>query len=334
MPNSVSSHLLVEELITPLAHVATASTDLTVKQAKVHLFSETHSIHSFEYIYVLSTTQKLKGMVHIKTLLQAPNHTLVSELIITKPSPTGSLNKSLEKAANRAIKNGLTELPIIDSEKKLIGVLPSEVILKTIHKELSKDLYQQSGIILEEHEHSAFTASTSHSINRSMKARSPWIIAGLFGGIAIAQVIHHFESVFAHDLIYVSFIPLIVYVANAIGVQSQTLYIREQSHTTSLNTFVFLIRQLVESSLLGIVILTVMIGMSAIFWNNILLGFVVGIAMLLSTLMATLQAILIPYGLTKLKQDPAVGSGPFATLLQDFTSVGIYLLVISLFVVL
>jgi magnesium transporter len=334
MPNSVSSHLLLEELITPLAHVATAKSDLTVKQAKEHLFSETQSIRSFEYMYVLSATEKLEGMVNIKTLLQAPNHTIVSELIIAKPSPSGSLNTSLEKAAYRAIKNGLTELPIIDSHKKLIGVLPTAVILKTIHKELSKDLYQQSGIILEEHEHGAFTASTSHPIHRSMKARSPWIIAGLFGGIAIAQVINHFEGILAHDLIYVSFIPLIVYVANAIGVQSQTLYIREQSHTSSLNTLVFLIRQLIECSLLGIVILTLMVSMSATFWNSISLGFVVGIAMLLSALIATFQAVLIPYGLSKLKQDPAAGSGPFATLLQDFTSVGIYLMVISLFVAL
>jgi magnesium transporter len=333
MPNSVTSHLLLENLITPLEHVATADTHLTVKEAKAHLFSETHSIHSFEYVYVLNKTQKLTGMVHIKKLLQSPNHLLVSELMISNP-PTGQLNKSLEKAANRAIRNGLTELPIVDEHEKLIGVLTSEVILKTIHKELSKDLYQQSGILLEEHEHSSFSSHTNNSINRSMKARSPWIIAGLFGGIAIAQFIHRFESVFAQNLMYVSFIPLIVYVASAIGMQAQTFYIREQSHSTSLNTFVFLFRQMVESTLLGTVILTVMVSMSSIFWNNLLLGFVVGLAMLLSILLATLQAILIPYGLVKLKQDPAIGSGPFATLLQDFTSVGMYLMVIHLFIVL
>jgi len=332
MPNSVTSHLLLKELITPLAHVATANSHLSVKQVKEHLFSETQTIHSFEYVYVLSATKKLVGMVQIKELLKAPNQTLVSELMIPEP-PTALVNKSIEIAANRAIKNGLTELPIINAQGNFIGVLPSEIILKTVHKELSKDLYQQSGIMLEDHEHTTFSTGTNNSINRSIKSRSPWIIAGLFGGIAIALVIHRFEMVFAQNLIYVSFIPLIVYVANAIGVQSQTLYIREQSHSTSLNTFTFLFRQLVESSLLGISILALMVSISAIFWNTTFLGFVVGFAMLLSTLVATLQAILIPYGLIQFKVDPAISSGPFARLLQDFTSVGIYLLVINLFVV-
>lgn len=324
--------LITQDTILPLSQILTCSPADTASQAKKALFSNIQKTTVFDYVYVIDAAGVLLGVISFKDLLQANENTIVGNIMQPKFS-SSKLGNSIEYASNKAIKHGVTSLPVIHDNQRLIGVLDIQTILKTVHRELHTDLLRLSGINpkVHTHEHGHFLSSAETNILKSLTARTPWIIAGLFGGVVIAQVMYYFENILLTNVIYISFIPLLVYIANAVAVQAQTLYIREESHSNNLNTFRFLIRQLLESSILGTATFLAMVFISGILWSNWTAGMVVGVAMLLSIVLATAQAILTPYVLLKSNQDPAVGSGPFATLLQDFSSIMIYLLVIYFF---
>ncbi|MBI4080152.1 MAG: magnesium transporter [Candidatus Levybacteria bacterium] len=156
-----------------------------------------------------------------------------------------------------------------------------------------------------------------------VEKRLPWLIAGLLGGMVATYIVARFEDVLARNISLAFFVPIIVYLSDAVGTQTETIYVRNIG--TLKGSFIsYLLKELFIGICLGI-IFGLLIGGFAYFWlhqSNVALT--VGLAMLLNITIAPVLSLVIPEILFKEHTDPALGAGPFTTIIQDIISLLIY----------
>ncbi|MBI2040080.1 magnesium transporter [Candidatus Microgenomates bacterium] len=159
-----------------------------------------------------------------------------------------------------------------------------------------------------------------------IRLRLPWLIVGLFGGAIAGIIVSRFELSLRENVSLAFFIPIVAYMSDAIGTQTETIFIRALTDL-KFNIPRYITRELVIGATMGSVIGVVAGVFGYILSNSLAVGQVVGISLFLSMTIATALACITPLLLRKLKNDPAVGSGPFTTALQDVVSLTIYFLV-------
>ncbi len=282
---------------------------------------EDKDIETINYFYVVNEEEKLKGVFSIKELFRQPPETLVKKVMkkteIVKVSPW----TDQERVAYLALKHNLKSVPVVDKNGVLLGIVPSDRILDILYKETSKDILQFAGIY---HPEFGLDNALDVPVLESIKHRIPWLLIGLFGGILAAWIIGFFEASLKQNLILAMFIPVIVYMSNAVGSQTQTLFIRDLAIHQRLPFKKYLLKQLTTCFFIALVCSLLLFFIILLGWASAYLGFVLGLSMLAAIISATFFALFVPYCLNKLKSDPAFGSGPFATIIQDILSIIIY----------
>lgn len=156
--------------------------------------------------------------------------------------------------------------------------------------------------------------------------RLPWLTIGLLGGILTTFLASKFESLLSTHIQLVFFIPVIVYMADAVGTQTETIYIRSLARE-KVNLYTYLVKETLIGVSLGI-LFGIMLGFFAYFWlQSLTTALTVALAMFINVAIAPVTALLIPSILQKERTDPALGSGPFTTILQDLISLLVYFLI-------
>ncbi|MBI4100942.1 magnesium transporter [Candidatus Microgenomates bacterium] len=160
-----------------------------------------------------------------------------------------------------------------------------------------------------------------------LRLRLPWLIVGLMIGTVITFVISRFEKVLSEQLSLAFFIPIIVYMSDAVGTQTETIYVRNLSHQQAKFSIYF-----IKELTLGLVIGAIsggLVGVVAWVWlGSPSVAATVALAMWASITVAAIFALFVPTLLHKVAHvDPAVGAGPFTTVLQDLISLLIYFLI-------
>lgn len=297
----------------------------TTEEVRKYLLKNLHKIDTINYIYGINAENKLKGIVSIKELFSAPPDSKIRD-IMTKKIIKAHPDTDQEDVVHMAIQHQLKSIPIVNKRNKFLGVIPSDEILYILDSESKEDLMFLSGII----PHDKIIRQDNVPIFKSFIHRTPWIISGLFGGILAAGIIGHFEGILEKEVILAAFIPLVVYLSNAVGTQSQTMYIRDLAVSENIPVLRYGFKQVLISALIGAACWLLIWLLALIFWQSDLLGTIVGFSIFCSIIIAVIFAIGIPYLLTKLNKDPAIGSGPFTTIIQDIISVVTYFVVASI----
>lgn len=162
-----------------------------------------------------------------------------------------------------------------------------------------------------------------------IKIRVPWLVIGLIGGLFASVVVSHFELTLRETVALAFFIPIIAYMSDAIGTQTETVFIRALSNL-KFNIGKYIVREVIVGATLGLMF-GFLAGVFAYFLaDSATVGIIVGLSLSLSMTIATGLACVTPIILKGFRQDPAVGSGPFTTAVQDVVSLTIYLLIASL----
>ncbi|HMT01657.1 MAG TPA: magnesium transporter [Candidatus Absconditabacterales bacterium] len=169
------------------------------------------------------------------------------------------------------------------------------------------------------------------SIGTLLRLRAPALVLGLVLGIGISFVTSRFEEVLSHNVQVAFFLPFIVYIADAIGTQTETIYSRDlKTGQAKLSNY------LRKEFALGIIfgaLFGVSSGLIVLFWlKNTLLALSVSLSSFLAIATAPLIALAVVHIFQSIHKDPAASSGPIATVIQDMLSVLIYGAVTSLFV--
>lgn len=263
----------------------------------------------------------LVGLVPAEVVLAAPAAALARDLMDADP-PVVERTVDEEVAAWKSVRHGEGSLAVVGSDGAFHGLVPPTRLLGVLLQEHDEDLARLGGFL-------ASTSSTRHATEEPVAARLwhrvPWLLIGLVGSALAAVVVGGFEEQLAQDVRLAFFLPGIVYLADAVGTQTETLVIRGMSVGVS-------VRRIVRSEVLtGLLIGVVLGGLAGLATGLITrsadLAVVVAISLLLACAVATAVAMVLPAVLRRLGKDPAYGSGPLATVVQDLLSIVLYFVV-------
>ncbi|MEX0622059.1 MAG: magnesium transporter [Candidatus Woykebacteria bacterium] len=166
-------------------------------------------------------------------------------------------------------------------------------------------------------------------VDHLIEHRIPWLILGILGGFVATFVVSKYEAILSADVRLAFFIPIIVYLSDAVGTQTETIYVRVLSEKKKINFYKYIIKESFVGLGLG-TISGILLGIFANYWlTSSLIGLTIGITMVINLTFAPILAVLIPSILYKKHADPALGSGPVATIIQDVISLLVYFLVAS-----
>lgn len=175
------------------------------------------------------------------------------------------------------------------------------------------------------------TDDTQDRLFLLIEERLPWLVLGLIGGIIVTVLVSKFETILSKNISLAFFLPVIVYMSDAIGTQTENIYVRNLSKFRD-NFLTYLFKELMLGLTFG-AIFGILLGIFAKVWiGSTSVALTVAIAMFCNGLIAPIVALVVPELLFKGNEDPALGAGPFTTILQNLISLSIYLLVASLII--
>lgn len=283
---------------------------------------------SIDYIYIVDENRVLLGVISIKEVFKVINKSVRVEEVMKKSLSVVYPGTHQERVVYLALAKGLKAIPVVNKEKQLLGVITFDEILQIFNQEVREDAFRFGGILFQRssREHLDIKASAREMI----KSRLPWLIIGAIGGTLAASVVSGFEEVLSKFLMLASFIPVLVYLSDAVGTQSETLIIRNLALNPNLSYKTYLWREFKISLVLALVSGVIVFLIALIGWRNPVLSFVIGLSMFFGIIGAVLISTFLPLVFKRFNLDPAVATGPFATLISDIATLGIYFTVATL----
>jgi len=172
---------------------------------------------------------------------------------------------------------------------------------------------------------------TQESVEHLIERRIPWIFIGLLGGVLTTFIVSKYEAILSADVRLAFFIPIIVYLSDAVGTQTETIYVRVLSKK-KVGVVKYMLKESAVGAGLGFISGAVL-GALATYWlHSFEIGLTVGFTMFINLTLAPFLAVLIPNLLSKRHTDPALGGGPVATIIQDLFSLLIYFFIASIII--
>ncbi len=294
-----------------------ARLDWPVNRCLVELRRQAEDVEQVYTIYVVDDLNKLVGILSLKRLLFTDLKTKIRDLYTEKNIVSVKTSDSSEQVAKVMEKYGLVSIPVVDLQNKLVGRITIDDVVEYIKEEADKDFNMASGI-------SEKIESTS-TVWRISRARLPWLIIGMLGGILSAQVISGFEGGIQIVPALAFFIPLITAMGGNVGVQSSAIVVQAlakgHDHFGSIGTK--LGKEALVGLINGVFLASLIYGIAYLF-GNATLGMVVSISLFIVIIFAAIFGTLIPLILDKYNIDPALATGPFVTTLNDVLGIFIY----------
>lgn len=269
---------------------------------------------------------RLTGLATVERLLAAPPQANVRDVMDPEP-PVVAPGTDQEHAAWQAVQHGEPGLAVVDADGRLQGLIPPQRLLGVLLEEHDEDLARLGGYLRSTE--SARTASVE-SVRRRLWHRLPWLAVGLVGAMVSAGLMAAFETQLQANLLVAFFVPGIVYLADAVGTQTEAVTIRGLSVGVGVRRIIA--REALTGLLVGAFLGALMFATIAAVWRDLGVAAAVAIAVVSASAIATLVAMALPWLLQRLGRDPAFGSGPLATVVQDLLSILIYFAVVTILI--
>ena len=298
-----------------LTRVPTASPSSSAGEIRKQLAQ--NSYDSLTHVAILEDAE-LVGVLTIEELFSAPEEAVVSEIMDSDP-PVVAPDTEQEVAAWQAVKHEESALAVVDDEGKFVGFIPPHRLLAVLLWEHEEDMDRLGGFLRGTSE--ARSASREPA-GRRFRHRVPWLLVGLVGALLSADIVGAFEEQLKEAVVLAFFIPGIVYLADAVGTQTETVVIRGLSVGIGL-------RQMARPELLSGLLMGVVLSSVFFRWGDSELAIAVSLSLFVACSVATLIAMALPWAIKRFGKDPAFGSGPLATVIQDLLSILIYFVIAS-----
>lgn len=295
----------------------------TAAEAMAALRERSDEVEEVHNVYMVDGEGRLKGILPLWRVAISPPEMVVDRIaeveIVSAPA-----GMDQEEVANLARRHDLIEIPVVDETNRLIGRITIDDVLDVLQDEATEDITRMAGTGEEE--------ITETSVFRISLIRLPWLLIGLLGGIASAFLISGFEDQLHKVLALAFFVPVIMAMGGNVGIQCSSIVVRaialEQMEMYRMGKRV--LRELFIASLNG-VILALLVGLVAFVWHgSMMLGVIVGTAMLASILVAATVGTVVPMLLHRVGFDPVLATGPFITTSNDVLNLLIYFVIATL----
>ncbi len=276
---------------------------------------QAEKIKKIHTIYVVNDNNQLLGLLSLKRLLVAEKSTTIKK-IINKKIISVNTNENNEEVANIMNKYDLIVIPVVNRNNVLLGRITIDDILDLVKEEAEKDYQMASGI--------SEDIEANDNIWNITRARLPWLLIGLFGGILGAKIIGVFDLENNFELAF--FIPLIAAMGGNVGVQSAAIVVQGLANNNlgSNNITAKLIKELGVAIFNGLICSLIILLTTLLIGYNIKISLTVSISLLSVIIFAALFGTFIPMILERYNIDPALATGPFVTTINDILGLIIY----------
>lgn len=274
---------------------------------------EVEQVHA---VYVVDDHEVLLGSLSLKKLLTTSTRTPIREVYNDKIHSVRSTTSN-EEVARIMNKYDMFVVPVVDDMGRLLGRITLDDVVDVIVEEADRDYQLASGL--------SEDVEASDSVFELTRARLPWLLIGLLGGVVAATVIGQNETELGQIPQLAFFIPLIAAMGGNVGVQSSAIVVQALAHQ-SINdgTMKRLTKELSVGLLNGFICALAIYGISLGLGYGTDLALTVGLALLTVIIFASLFGTFVPLALDKYKIDPALATGPFITTANDVFGLFIY----------
>ncbi len=299
-----------------------ANLNWTVIQCIEEIRRQAGKIQQIYSVYVVDNNDKLLGRVSLRKIILAEDSKLVKDIYDDDVIAVETYLDE-DEVASVMRKYDLDAVPVINVQGKLLGRITIDDIVDVITEQAEEERQLMSGISEDVEE--------DDSIWMLSRARLPWLVIGLIGGILGASLIGVFEKDLVQITAIAFFIPLIMATGGNVGIQSSALVVQSLANPSAFDQpigrklFKVLIVALVNGIFLGLLVF----GIISIINNN-KLALVVSLALFTVVVIASFFGTLIPLVLAKIKINPALASGPFITTAIDLVGLAVYFAVAHL----
>ena len=265
-------------------------------------------VHS---IYVLNKKEELIGRLSLKDLIMSPSKKKIKQIYIPKVDYV-NVNDSAEDVAKLMRKYDLEAIPVINDDRQLLGRITIDDIVDFIKDEAEEDYLLAAGV--------SNDVEADDSIFELSKARLPWLILGLFGGLGSVFILESFEEIMASESLRALFFytPLIAAMAGNVGVQSSAIVVQGLANDLIKGSVLKrLVKEVSLTVLNGIILSLFIIGFGQIVNQPIEMSLTISVSMIFVIIVAALIGTAVPIILDKLDIDPAIATGPFITTGND-----------------
>lgn len=280
-------------------------------------------LETMSYVYVVDQTGRLEGVVSFRELVFARPLTPLDEVMIPGPVAVPP-ETDREDVAEVIQRYGLLALPVVDAERRLLGIITVDDVLEAVQEEASEDIATMVG---------AGSNETVYTpVRTSITNRLPWVLVNLATAFLAAAVISRFEPVIERLTVLAAYMPVVASVGGNSGAQSQAVIIRALAIEAIPAHIVrrVLVRETTVALINGLVIGATSGLIATALTGNGRIGFVIGLAALVNMTVANLSGTGLPILLDRLGQDPALASNILLTTVTDLVGFGGFLAIATL----
>lgn len=305
--------LMAKELVSVYAHE-------TVTACIDEIRRQTENVEVMYAVYVVDDNEKLIGMLSLKKLIISHPLALIEEIydpdVISVKTSTSS-----EDVGELIQKYDLVVLPVVDQLGRLVGRITIDDVMDVMREEAEKDIQLMSGITDD--------VDSNDSLWRLSRARIPWLLVGMCGGIIGSRIIGSYEEQIQLRPEMAFFIPLIGATGGNVGVQSSAIIVQGLASNTLVLDRIApkLLKELGVGLFNGIICSTLILGYNLLINESWALAATVSVALLTVILCASFLGTFVPLMMQRFKINPALATGPFVTTLNDIIGISIYFLV-------
>lgn len=305
--------LMAKELVSVYAHE-------TVTACIDEIRRQTENVEVMYAVYVVDDNEKLIGMLSLKKLIISHPLALVEEIydadIISVKTSTSS-----EDVAELIQRYDLVVLPVVDQLGRLVGRITIDDVMDVMREEAEKDIQLMSGITDD--------VDSNDSLWRLSRARIPWLLVGMCGGIIGSRIIGSYEEQIQLRPEMAFFIPLIGATGGNVGVQSSAIIVQGLASNTLILDRIApkLFKELGVGLINGLICSSLILGYNLLISESWALAATVSVALLTVILCASFLGTFVPLTMHRFKINPALATGPFVTTLNDIIGISIYFLV-------
>ncbi|MDY8136944.1 magnesium transporter [Aquimarina sp. 2201CG5-10] len=270
-------------------------------------------VHS---IYVVDKDEKLKGRLSLKDLLTAPTKAHISDIYIPKVDYV-NVDTEGEEVARIMQKYDLEAIPVVDQDDILVGRVTIDDMVDFIKDEAEKDYQLAAGISQD--------VEADDSVWELTRARLPWLVLGLIGGLGSVFIMEGFEDALSKYKELFFFTPLIAAMAGNVGVQSSAIIVQGLANDNVKGSlFNRLVKEISLSLISGVTLGVLVIVFGFFDGMDLLFSFTIALSLLCVIIVAALIGTFVPIILDKRGIDPAIATGPFITTSNDIFGIFLF----------
>jgi magnesium transporter len=294
--------------------------DETVSACIDEIRKQTDNVDVMYAVYVVDENERLIGMLSLKKLVISQPSTKIEEIYDAEIISVKT-NTATSDISEIMRKYDLVVLPVIDTLGRLVGRITIDDVVDVIREEAEKDIQRMSGI--------SDDVDSSDKLWRLSRARIPWLLVGMCGGIIGSRIISSYENQIQIHPEMAFFIPLIGAMGGNVGVQSSAIIVQGLANNTLKGEKLVpkLMKELGVGLINGLICSTLIFGYNILSSDSINLASIVSIALITVIIFASFLGTFVPLTLYRFKINPALATGPFVTTLNDILGITIYFLI-------